>query len=839
MLKKLKSLIPVFGVLSLVLFVSKSVFAETPCWGIDYNSTFLLQMRVYMQAPCWFCDIFGTMFDAINALATTLFAGLGSMFLSLLGVGILFIILFKVGRMLVQLQEVDVMQFLNDLFKPLGRAIIAMAFLVAATLGTDNIFTTVINPFLDLSMYMSTEVLESSLDNVEMIRVYGGRIERVGVNLEAYRGEVSSTDDTDKALKNETKANLLLFLNTISTSFMVGIAGGSALMNEGIIGIFSGGLYVFFVGMAMWLSYFILYLFFPFKLVDSFVRIGFVLALMPLWITLWAFPSTAGYTKKAWEMFLSSCLFFIIISVMVSMGLMLMNEAIPNGPTRIRENFFKCLMADRTNAAMTWLNFGSGAFLNMLSFAMMAGTLMSAAAPLANTFVSGGGDLNIGNGMASSATRALSVTKNVAKTTVGAARAGAGWALGKMGSNGRTLPTKLNKIADALNTPLSGNMKDDYRRIKDIFSKPDGGSGSMDDFNRLTDDGKRTVSSRGSDMFSKLQTLANNKDRKGMESIIEAAKTPAERQALIAASEQLLRKGGKGQIDEKTTRALMNEYARQEIAKNPRLTKEGAYADEMTKRKLADEKQHNKDAKKSLADRKAAIPGLAKKQIDEFGRADDKKQADMIKNAKSDREAELLQKARAEIQSTGSISRDTTELLQREKEKNMSETLAKFDRPELHSDEEKIFKENLAYTQGRSNVPDVKFEDEKVTSVAKNDAAKNGMDGFIQDVLKLEELASYKNKDEAKKLAKEHTWSTGSTDEMVRNLERMQMTAGKPISYGMVSRDLVNDYLLKNGVSGTDARNLGKTVSDTIARGDIDRLSAAIQDLKNKIDNKA
>jgi hypothetical protein len=164
--------------------------------------------------------------------------------------------------------------------------------------------------------------------------------------------------------------------------------------------------------------------------------------------------------------------------------------------------------------------------------------------------------------------------------------------------------------------------------------------------------------------------------------------------------------------------------------------------------------------------------------------------------------------------------------------------LAKFDRPEQHSDEETVFKENLAYTQGRNNVPDVKFEDDKVTNVSKNDAVKNSMDGFIQDVSKLEELASYKNKDEALKLARQHTWNTGSSEEMVRNLERMQTTSGKPISYGMVSRDIVSDYLIKNGASGTDARNLGKTVSDTIARGEIAQLSAAMQDLKNKIDKK-
>ena len=90
----------------------------------------------------------------------------------------------------------------------------------------------------------------------------------------------------------------------------------------------------------------------------------------------------------------------------------------------------------------------------MLAFAVMSAALLNAAAPLANTFVSAGGDLNIGNGMAVGAARAAGYAKGVAKTTAGVARSAGGWALGKMGSNGRTLPTKLNKMADALNTPM-------------------------------------------------------------------------------------------------------------------------------------------------------------------------------------------------------------------------------------------------------------------------------------------------------------------------------------------------------------------------------------------------
>lgn len=127
---------------------------------------FIRTLNEYMNnGGCWFCSTFASLFQAINKLATDMFIKLTNLCLMLLGFGLLFVIAFKVGRMLIQLQEVNLMQFLQDLFKPLGRGIIAVAFLTTFSIGSvlsdDTIFSILISPFLELAFYLSSTILKA------------------------------------------------------------------------------------------------------------------------------------------------------------------------------------------------------------------------------------------------------------------------------------------------------------------------------------------------------------------------------------------------------------------------------------------------------------------------------------------------------------------------------------------------------------------------------------------------------------------------------------------------------------------------------------------------------
>ena len=406
-----------------------------------FKITFLKYVQEYKDA-CWFCDLFagkngsnssgstttysGGLYDAINVMTKKIFNDTATDFLTLLGIGTLFFILLKVGKILVQFQEVDVMQFLNDLFKPLGRAIIAVAILgVSVSAGHQTIFYMLTNPVLDASLRTSQFILGTTLGDVKILTTgdedvdsnltkdLTSKLDWSEINSKA--NSENSQQGGDQPLEEAARLTLVQWMKSVSSSFIVGIALGGSFVATGLSRFFSNaGLSMTFAGAIIWLGFWLIYLMFPFKLVDAFVRLAFVFALMPLWVILWVFPITQQYTKKAWEMLLSSCFLFIVLSIMIALSLMLISNIVPDklyseAGSISRSDFFKLLCSDdKMNQAMEYAGFGSGLCMNAIAFTAMSFSLLSAAASISNSFIGGGGaaQTNVGDGMASTATQA-------------------------------------------------------------------------------------------------------------------------------------------------------------------------------------------------------------------------------------------------------------------------------------------------------------------------------------------------------------------------------------------------------------------------------------------------
>ncbi len=145
----------------IILLVGAIILTPQVTYALWYkDNIFVITLQDYLQDNgCWFCGIFTSLFKAINVLASTIFVELSQMFLFFLGFGLLFMMVFKIGKMLVQLQEVDLMQFLGDLFKPLGRAMIAAILLSATSWGGENIFNILITPFLEIALSLSSSIV--------------------------------------------------------------------------------------------------------------------------------------------------------------------------------------------------------------------------------------------------------------------------------------------------------------------------------------------------------------------------------------------------------------------------------------------------------------------------------------------------------------------------------------------------------------------------------------------------------------------------------------------------------------------------------------------------------
>ena len=229
-----------------------------------FKKTFLSYVEEYKDA-CWFCNLFagnedttyesksgssedmtkkttysGGIYDAINVMTKKIFNEMALDFLAILGLGTLFFILLKVGKMLVQFQEVDVMQFLNDLFKPLGRAIIAVAILgLSVSAGHQTIFYMLTNPVLDASLRTGQKILGTTLGDVKILTTgddtvdsnltkdLTSKLDWSEINSKAK--SENSEKGGDNPLEEAARLTLVQWMKSVSSSFIVGIALGGSL----------------------------------------------------------------------------------------------------------------------------------------------------------------------------------------------------------------------------------------------------------------------------------------------------------------------------------------------------------------------------------------------------------------------------------------------------------------------------------------------------------------------------------------------------------------------------------------------------------------------------------
>lgn len=383
----------------------------------------ILQYTAGNSSFCWFCPVFGGIFDAMNNLSTSVSIKLSNTFLMVMGVGLLFSIAFKVGKMVTQLQAVDLMQFLTDMFKHLGRAIIATALLVSSL----SIFTYLVSPVLSMSMGLTSIIMDEGGSRGTVIKAAQGTgitTDNICSEYEKDMKTVPNFSEQTKAFTPDVKGSLMCSLKTMSAGLIFGMALGNCIYTltwtDRIMNIFPNPKYAI-LGVILILGHFAILVSFPFKLIDAMMRLAFICALMPLWIILWVFPATVGYTKKAWDMFVSSCLIFVCMAVVITLVMALMTGAVAN-----REALIEALTHGRDAEAASMIAFGGKEFLVTCALCFIGFKMLGSATTLANSFTGSMPEMNAGAGAAQFAIKGA----GLAGAGIGA---GAKWGMKKSG----------------------------------------------------------------------------------------------------------------------------------------------------------------------------------------------------------------------------------------------------------------------------------------------------------------------------------------------------------------------------------------------------------------------
>lgn len=816
------------------------------------DSTFIITMKSYTEGDtgkgCWFCGVFETIFDAIDNLVSVIFNTMAKDFLALMGVGILFLILFKVGKMLVSLQEVDVMQFLNDLFRPLGRAIIATAFLSVTLVAQNNIFKILVDPVVQTSFILGQKVLETTVENATVID-YTAVTKGTYSTVEVKRNNICRVNLTnpktgDKAFSKETKERLICWMDAVSTSLITGMGLGATLILHGQAAFITGGFPMWLAGIITFLAFFALYVFFPFKLTDAFVRMAFVLTLMPLWIVLWVFPATVEYTKKAWNMFLSSCFLFVALSVMMALAVVLMNNAMQ--PEEVRQAVFNCMAAGNPWLAAILLAVGGRVLMNTVCFAFVSFSLLAAAEPLVNSFIPTGGSLNIGGSVASNVAKlgmvagkaarmAAPVAAKAGGAVLGGALRGGGAALGKfndkLANAGGALPNKAQKALRGLGTPLGKGYMD---RVNGT-AKPDLSHVGQDTAS-LTPEAAATVGARAAERASRMVAIAGEKGFTGqhrrLRNIIRNGKTPEERKLLTAMAQDLLRKrktADAGKVDARLQRALSDEYARQAIANNPLVKAENQRRQENLDNLRAQEEQ--------LRNNKHKTPQQAYDEA--MARARELKQA--VVNGQMDRANAML----AADAGLKDVYNDAVA------GKRLSAAASKYANAARMQAQNENTQETLSNTQAQETLQNElaregvgsHYNARGVEQVANVSGVAEKLSGFAQDIAAIEAAAqNAKSHTEFREQLAGREWAGGmDANTMERIGERMYNAKGKSVSYEYATNDALSGFMRQNGLDNAAVREMVRQVAESAAKnvmsGQLTGCTAALALLQAEVNN--
>lgn len=316
--------------------------------GDSGGSLFATILALFIReggAGCWFCPLFRKAFNTINTIATGLYYNMQDIFVMLLALGGGFWLLWIVLQFLLVLHGPNVGEFMTNLFKALGKILIAAWLLYTPA---PFLFGIIVDPVVLVATNLSHEIMSASGMNPlrEFIITYPScekypncKVSKSAENYlcnpvpaadKMFEDAERSTPEkrVQKALSPEIYNSFTCYLKTVSLSLITNMAAGAVVTNYGFYDgpWYMGGLnfQALLIGAVMILCYFIYFLMVPFKLIDLLVRLGFIFIMLPFFVVCWVFPATKGYAKKGWDMMIS-CLFTLLcLTVFIIIGLSLL-----------------------------------------------------------------------------------------------------------------------------------------------------------------------------------------------------------------------------------------------------------------------------------------------------------------------------------------------------------------------------------------------------------------------------------------------------------------------------------------------------------------------------------
>ncbi len=392
----------------------------------------------YGGSGCWFCPLYTAAFDVINTIATQIYTQLAPIFLSLLAAGGALWIAWIVLKYFMTLNVPNTGEFTTTLFKAIGRLVVGAAILMSSI---SFLFNYTVNPIIIFSGGLSNQILNSA----GLSSGFVTEMSRDGTSVSRTRNPLCTATDVNdsrfynqdgqlKALSPQAYDTILCMLKTMSLELIFGMAVGATFIVASLTienWLVFPNFYMLLVGLAIFLGFFFLYIFFPFKLVDIIVRVGFIIALTPLYVLFWVFPATREYVKRGWDMLVTAMFTLVALSVLMVIAIRLLTAAMDI------DQVVAFLAKGNIKQAMSLLSFSGVKFFVTVVAAVMAVKVINMAPALGSAFGGSSQSNALGNATAAQIAQltkgAVKHGKSIAKSLK--TSSGAGSVGGQVGSS--------------------------------------------------------------------------------------------------------------------------------------------------------------------------------------------------------------------------------------------------------------------------------------------------------------------------------------------------------------------------------------------------------------------
>ena len=260
---------------------------------------------------CWSCSVFIVTWNAIGEAFSKTIGPVTSAARLMLGVGLLFWLSFTIGKMVSQLKEPNLKDYIPKIIGTLFKAIC-----VGIILSSPSFVVTIIDffmyPILTATIYVSKLVLPNDLSLestlLSVLNFIANPITSLtGTVSDAFLSENIDNHPVFSSAIGETLRNVLYELyNTFKGGF---ILGGKMMFQLNPMGVAAGGLIL--------ATFFYFMFYFPILLLEGFISLGVVLILFPVFLAGWVFPSTKGYMNEIIKMIFQSVVQLLVTCIYI------------------------------------------------------------------------------------------------------------------------------------------------------------------------------------------------------------------------------------------------------------------------------------------------------------------------------------------------------------------------------------------------------------------------------------------------------------------------------------------------------------------------------------------